>query len=137
MELEWSKPIHYATGGSFTWPNTEGVYVIAKEVNTKLKAKYVGQGNLRERMGEHESKSESNSCLKNVMSSRDDLKVHYAKVSYQSDRENIEFTLFQLYGGLDKLCNEITPTGNYDYTIKGPFIQNIDFLIMVQMVANL
>lgn len=126
MNIIWSN-IHYETGGTFRWPKEEGIYVIAKEINNKYKAQYVGQGNLHERMQEHESKDEPNVCLKDVMSNRDNLKTFYAKVPNQTDRENAEFTLFVLYGGLEKLCNEITPTGKYDYTIKGPFIQVIDY----------
>ena len=127
MDITWNKPIHYETGGSFIWPKTEGVYVIAKEIDGKQKAQYVGLGNIRERMDEHEGKSEPNSCLKKIMSDRDNLKIHYATITNQTDRENAEFTLFQLYGGLVKLCNLVTPTGTYDYTINGPFIQKIDF----------
>lgn len=127
MQLEWSKPIHYETDGTFKWPKTEGVYVIAKEIDAKMKAKYVGQGNLYERMTAHEGKDEQNTCLKKVMSDRDNLKVYYAKVPKQTDRENAEYTLFHLYGGTEKLCNEVAPIGKLDYEIKGPFIQAIDF----------
>lgn len=127
LNLEWNSPIHYESGGNFTWPKSEGVYVIAKEIDGKIKAKYVGQGNLYERMTAHEGKDEQNTCLKKVMDDRDNVKVYYAKVTNQVDRENAEYTLFQLYGGTDKLCNQIAPVGQLDYEIKGPFIDAIDF----------
>jgi len=125
VNLTW-KTIHYETGGNFTWPNKDGVYVIAKKINGKMKAQYVGQGDLNERMGLHESKNEPNTCLKKVMGNRDDLKTYYAILPNQTDRENSEFTLVNAYGGLDNLCNEVMPVGNLDYNIKGPFIQEID-----------
>jgi len=126
MELEWSKGIIYEKGGKFKWPDKEGVYVIAKEIDKKLKARYVGQGNLCDRMKVHESDDEPNMCLKKVMSDRDDVKVYYAKVAKQTDRENVEYTLVSLYGGIENLCNETTPIGELDYTVNGPFVQKID-----------
>lgn len=125
MNITW-KSIHYETGGTFTWPKKQGVYVIAKKINGKMKAQYVGQGNLNERMESHESKNEPNTCLKKVMSNRDNLETYYAILLNQTDRENIEYTLMNIYGGLANLCNEVMPVGNLDYDIKGPFIQEIE-----------
>lgn len=125
MNINW-KSIHYETGGTFTWPKKQGVYVIAKKIYGKMKAQYVGQGNLNERMVLHESTNEPNSCLKKVMSNRDNLKTYYAIMPYQTDRENTEYTLVNIYGGLENLCNDIMPVGNLDYDINGPFIQEID-----------
>ncbi|MDE1813204.1 MAG: hypothetical protein KGH87_06645 [Thaumarchaeota archaeon] len=128
MTLKWSSRITYGHPNStFEYPKNEGVYIIAKKIDGKLKARYVGQGKIYDRMKIHEGKSEPNDCLRKTMSNLDDIEVYYALVPHQTDRENAEFTLFDLYGGLPKLCNDVTPLGNFDYTIKGPFLNEISF----------
>ena len=126
MKLTWNGPITYSTGGKFTYPKYSGVYIIAKTIDGIKKAKYVGQGNIYERMKVHESDDEPNSCLKKTMSNRDDIKVFYTEIKNETDRDNAEFTLYNFYGGSDNLCNENTPFGEYDYDISGPFLQEIE-----------
>lgn len=122
MMLTWSKEIRYVSGGTHTYPKSDGVYVISKKIGKKSYPKYVGQGNLRERMDMHESKNEPNSCLKKVMDDRDYVRVHYAKVSGQTNLDNAEYTLWYYYGGtLGKLCNEIVPSGETVYDLNFPF----------------
>jgi len=122
MELEWSKPIHYGGDGSYDWPTYDGVYVIAKKSDDKLKAIYVGQGNIAENMQRHESKNEQNNCLKDFMQKRNkDTKVYHAKIINDDDRNNAEYTLFVYFGATDLLCNENTPYGEYVYSLNFPF----------------
>ena len=128
MIIDWSTPIYYKKGGTFKWPKVEGVYVIAKEIEKKKIARYVGQGKLNERLKAHENENEPNECLRKVMLERDDLKIYYVKIDNQTDRENAEYTLFCLYGGLEKLCNEITPHAKLDYTVQGPFIYDMEWV---------
>lgn len=128
MTLKWSSRITYGHPNStFEYPKNQGVYIIAEKINGKTHAKYVGQGNIYERMKDHESKSEPNDCLRKVMGNLDPVEVYYALVPHQTDRDNAEYTLFDLYGGLDKLCNDVTPFGNFDYTVEGPFLKAISF----------
>jgi len=126
MKLEWSDGIIYVIGGKHQYPKHEGVYVIAKKIDGKKKARYVGRGNIYDRMKVHESDDEPNSCLKKVMSDRDNLVVHYAKVPNQTERENAERTLFDYFGGAEKLCNEVMPEGQFIPTMNVPFIKEID-----------
>lgn len=122
MELKWSKPICYGGTGGYEWPTYDGVYVIAMKSDDKLKAIYVGQGNIAENMQRHENKNEQNNCLKDFMQKRNkDTKVYHAKIINDNDRNNAEYTLFMYFGGKDLLCNEDTPYGEYVYTLNFPF----------------
>ncbi len=124
MSVEWSKEIRYGGGGSYEWPGYDGVYVIAKKSNNNLFARYVGQGNIKERMSAHENwKTEENDCLKEIMKNRDEFtKVFHAEIKDDQDRNNAEYTLYAYYGGKDNLCNEIDPPlGETIYTLNFPF----------------
>jgi len=122
MELKWSKPIQYGGDGKYDWPDYDGVYVIAKKSDEKLKAIYVGQGNIIENMQRHENKNEQNVCLKDFMQKRGkDTKVYHAKITNDEDRNNAEYTVFAYYGGKDLLCNENIPYGENIYTLNFPF----------------
>lgn len=123
MKLEWSKPIHYGGDGSYDWPKYEGVYVIAKKSGDKLKAIYVGQGEIDENMKKHEGKNEQNKCLLDFMKKRNkETKVFHAKITNDEDRNDAEFTIYNYYGGKEKLCNENDPPlGKIIYTLNFPF----------------
>ena len=121
MKLEWCDPIYYG-GGDYVWPNYDGVYVIAKESDGKLKAIYVGQGNIRENMQRHENKNEQNKCLRDFMQNRNkDTKVYHAKIINDNDRNNAEFTLYRYYGEKNSLCNENTPRAELVLGLNFPF----------------
>ena len=124
MNLTWSKPVNYGGKGGYIWPNYDGVYVIAKESNDKLKAVYVGQGKIKERMeAHHDWKNEPNECLKDIMKNRDKhTKVFHAEVNDDESRNNAEYTLFNYFGGKELLCNEKDPPlGKLVYTLNFPF----------------
>lgn len=126
MYLEWSTEIFYQQGGTLKYPKHEGVYVIALKINGKKKAKYVGQGNIYERMNVHESKNEPNDCLKKVMGDRDNVFAYYALVPHQQDRDNAERSLVD-YFGLPTLCNEQLPMGDIVNINPPKFLQEISF----------
>ena len=124
MQLQWSSGIIYTKDGDFKYPMDDGVYVIASKKNGKKVAQYVGQGNIYQRMFDHEKGSEQNSCLKTVMKDRDNLVVYYAKIARQTERDNAERTLVD-YFGINNLCNEVMPSGNFDPTINAPFLKEM------------
>lgn len=127
MKLEWSDEIYYVTGGKHKYSKHEGVYVIAERLTGKKKARYVGQGKIAERMKAHESDNEQNTRLKTLMKNRDNVLVYYAEVPHQTERENAERSLFDYFGGTEKLFNEIVPAGEIT-TINPPkFLQDISF----------
>ena len=123
MELKWSTPIHYGGDGSYNWPSYDGVYVIAKEEDGILKAVYVGQGKIKDRMEIHEGKNEPNTCLKNFMKNKNkQTKVYHAKVDSEKQRDDAEHTIWYNYGGsIDLLCNDIAPPGEFDFSVNFPF----------------
>jgi hypothetical protein len=124
MKLEWSDGIIYEKGGKFKYPTHDGVYVIATKKNGEKIAQYVGQGNIYERMKAHESDDEQNSCLKTVMKDRDNLVVYYAEIPKQTELDNAERTLVD-YFGIDDLCNEQLPMGEFDPSINAPFLKEM------------
>jgi len=122
MDLKWSNAINYGGKGGYDWSDYDGVYVIAKKFDGKLKAIYVGQGNILENMQRHEDKDEQNKCLRDFMQKRNkDTKIYHAKIINDGDRNNAEYTLFVYYGGKDLLCNENTPYGKSVYDLNFPF----------------
>lgn len=123
MELKWSNPIHYGGDGGYDWPPYDGVYVIAKESDDKLKAIYVGQGNIADNMQRHESKDEQNTCLKDFMQKRNkQTKVYHAQIDSEKKRDDAEYTIWYNYGGsIDLLCNDIAPPGEFDSSVNFPF----------------
>lgn len=123
MEIKWHSPITYGGKGGYDYPDEVGVYVIAKKEGNGLVALYVGQGVISERMADHESKNEQNDCLRNIMQSRDkSTTVYHGEVINGDDRDNAEYTIWYNYEGhLGKLCNDKTPPGKTDFSVKFPF----------------
>lgn len=76
-------------------------------------------------MSQHESITETNSCVKNIMKNRDDILIRYAMVSNIDLRNNIEYTAVSI-AGLDNICNKIMPPeGKLDYTLNIPFLNDL------------
>ena len=122
MTLKWSEPIYYGDKGGYVWPDYNGVYVIAKEEDGKMKAVYVGHGKIRDRMQTHEGGDEPNKCLKDFMKGRNSkTKVFHARIDSEEERNDAEYTIWHAYGGDDLLCNDIKPPGKLDLSIKFPF----------------
>ena len=97
-------------GYGFTgYPSKMGAYVI---VEGKIFPRYVGMGNIHDRMKVHLSqKLEENSRLKQLMVKRDNSVVVAYVLCSETEAKNIECTLYNRYGGKDNLYNEQDPTG--------------------------
>ena len=126
------KKITYGKGG-FTWKSLyqmKGVYIIAEEIDDVYYARYVGQGIIEDNMEKHESqKRETNECLKKFMGNRELKKtVFYNEIRNDKKRDDAEFTIWKFYGGKNnkRLCNENTPPGELDITVKAPFEDDVD-----------
>jgi hypothetical protein len=85
--------------------------------------RYVGQGNIYERMEDHKDWSnESNECLAFVMKYKGNVKVKSTILSNQTDRDNVEYTYWKHYVNQGhKLCNKVAPTGRFIEGIPLPF----------------
>ena len=122
MTDTWSAEIGFAPTGKYEFPDEDGVYVIAEINDGTANVRYVGSGNLHDRIDDHLSSNEPNNCLKNVMSDTDNVKIKSIIINNDTDRDNIEYTCYKYY--LDKdhsLCNEIAPPGEFITGITAPF----------------
>ena len=90
------------------YPPKNGAYVIAE--NKKF-PRYVGIGNIHDRMDFHESERETNSNLKRLMANRTNSVVVAYVLCSESDSENIERTLYTEYSLSYSLYNEKKPNG--------------------------
>jgi len=129
MQLNWQRNFHRITpdekerGMKITpYPDEDGVYVISELIEKGQIARYVGKGNIRERISAHKDDTEQNKDLKDLMQNRlYQYRVDFALVSNETDMSNAEFTLFTHYGGIPKLYNDVIPTGVWDDTVTVPF----------------
>ena len=122
MTDTWSEEIGFSLNGKYEFLNEDGVYVIA-EINDGISnVRYVGSGNLFDRITAHRSDNESNNCLKNVMSDTDNVKIKSIVIGNDEDRANTEYTCYKHY--LDNghnLCNKIAPYGKFVTGMTVPF----------------
>lgn len=122
MSVNWSPEIGFGPNGIYQFPDADGVYVIAKITNGITEVRYVGQGNIYERMESHKNDDEPNSCLKIIMSDLSTIKVRSVLINNQTDRGNLEYTLWKHYANMGhKLCNKIPPPGQFIAGIAVPF----------------
>ena len=112
-ESDWNS-VRYLTPkvggyGFIGYPSKMGAYVIFEH---KFFPRYVGMGNIHDRMDVHLSqKLEENSRLKQLMVKPDNSVVVAYAICSETEAKNIERTLYNRYGGKDKLYNERDPTG--------------------------
>ena len=123
-EIVWSQEIGFGPNGTYQFPDKDGVYVIAEvDVNGIYQIRYVGQGNIYDRMEAHKDwQNEPNECLSAVMKYTGSVKVKSVVIGKQEDRDNIEYTYWKHYS--DKghnLCNKIEPSGKWVAQIPLPF----------------
>lgn len=123
MELEWSVPVGFGPGGTFEFPEADGVYVIAKITNGKPRVVYVGQGSIRERVLTHAYHNNGdNECLALVMSDLENIQVRFTLIADSEVRDNVEFTYYKYYLTREgQLCNQISPPGTWINAITPPF----------------
>ena len=97
MKLEWRKLEPYRNNVDKA-PDEDGVYALCTlQNNHKYKVRYIGQGNIRNRLKYHLSKQEENISLKEHIAKGYKMKASYAKVSRQSDRDGIELFLYNYF----------------------------------------
>lgn len=115
MVTEWSQEIIFVRGGTFKFPNADGVYVIARVINGVSSVCYVGKGNIAERMQAHmDYQNEENEDLANEMRNLVNIQVRFTVLEDADERSNAEFTCYKHY--LNKnhpLCNERSPAGQW------------------------
>ena len=120
----WSEEIGFSPEGTYEFPNEDGVYVIAQVLDDgTYNVRYVGQGNIYERMQAHKNfDTEQNECLAEIMSDTTNVKVRSVVASNEDERDNLEHTYYEHYRTQGhNLCNEISPHGKYLTGIFVPF----------------
>lgn len=123
MTITWSNEIGFGPNGTYEFPDNDGVYVIAQIIDGTAIVRYVGKGNIYDRMEAHKDwKNEQNECLADVMKDTSNVKVRSAIISDPTERANVEYTFYKHY--LDNghsLCNKIEPEGSWLSQIPLPF----------------
>lgn len=112
MQLKWSDLNGFNENNVRNLVLIEGgVYrIYIKMTDGKYKVIYVGSAeNLQKRLLEHLSTTEQNSKLKNMIE-RYITAFRFTYLSSESDRKNIEYTLFHHF---KPECNENEPEGTY------------------------
>ena len=86
--------------------------------------RYVGKGIISNRISVHKSDKEQNSKLKKLMTApfKNNVQIAYALCS-DSDSKDVERTLYEKYGGKEKLYNENEPDGDKITGIKFPKLE--------------
>jgi len=110
MNVKWSSFLRLTEENVQRFvPNSAGVYLLwVRLKNEKWRCYYVGQCvNLEDRLLEHLSASEPNSCIKNNVQ-KYISGFEYAKVERKRDRDGIEKFLYDYYS-LE--CNKKDPGG--------------------------
>lgn len=98
MILEWHKIEPYNQAMVKNVPNEDGVYALCTlQSDDTYKVRYVGQGNIQDRLKYHLSEQEQNEDLKNHISKGYTMKVFYAIVATQADRDSIELFLYNRF----------------------------------------
>lgn len=120
MKLDWYEVEPYENKKMDSVTNEAGVYIISVLLKDKsYVTRYVGQANdLHSRLLEHLQKDEQNECLRFYVRERN-LKVSYAKVKNQKDRDAIELYLFNF---LNPKCNINKPPSDYEIEVNLPNI---------------
>ncbi len=97
MELDWYKIEPYTESKAKNAPDKDGVYALCTlQADRTYKVRYVGQGNIRERLVDHLSAYENNLELKSHVA-KYKMKASYAVVGKQSDRDGIELFLYKKF----------------------------------------
>ncbi len=108
--LTWSKLLEISATTSLIIPELSGVYRLSYQSSDgNIYVFYVGQAdNLRQRINEHTSNSETNLCIKRMLLNFKCF-VRYARVDNPNVRDGAERFL---YGHYSPSCNSIEPSGS-------------------------
>ena len=119
MEVTWESKTVEQGKPLPNFPSWNGIYVIAEITGPKLvRVRYVGKGNIAERIADHTSGTDRNKCMIELM--RTKVKVKYAKIDSTTKRSDAEHSLYDIYAKRHKLCNEKVPDGD-KITINLPY----------------
>lgn len=119
MELEWNGRFSYdeVTVKKCVMKKPGNYMIMVKLKNGNFRPIYVGKAiDLEGRLLEHLSNSEDNSCLKKHVKDHI-LGIRYCYVGSETDRQNIEYTLYKNYS---HECNQNIPDGR-EISITKPF----------------
>lgn len=109
MELDWYKIEPYTKEKAEKAPDKNGVYMLCtKQQGGGYKVRYVGQGNIKERLLCHLSDNDTNKDLCAHIK-KYKMKASYAEVGKQEDRDGIELFLYEKF---NPKYNHIKPPGN-------------------------
>lgn len=112
MQVQWSNFVtpYNGTNVKSNAADSAGVYLLwVKLQNGKWRCFYVGKAeNLKERLLDHLSTSESNTCVKNKAGEYV-CGFEYALVAKKDDRSGVEKFLYDHY---KPECNQTDPGGN-------------------------
>lgn len=109
MQLDWYKIEPYTKEKAEKVPDKNGVYALCtKQQSGGYKVRYVGQGNIRERLLCHLSENDPNKDLYEHIK-KYSMKASYAVVDYQEDRDGIELFLYEKF---NPKYNQIKPPGD-------------------------
>ena len=90
-------------------PDSDGVYTVAETRKQGVYTRYVGQGNIRDRINHHMSDGEKNDCLAEVM--QGDVTVYFVLLD-KKWLDDVEYTVYKMYKDAGRnLCNKDKPPG--------------------------
>lgn len=116
MELDWYKIEPYTESKAKNAPDKDGVYALCTlQKDNTYRVRYVGQGNIRERLLYHLSEQETNLELKQHIAQKYVMKAYYAVVNSQNSRDSIELFLYKHF--LPKF-NKNTPPAKTAMTVN-------------------
>ena len=115
MRLDWYKLEPYRKYVEKA-PDANGVYALCTlQDNNKYKVRYVGQGNLADRLKYHLSDQEENESLKAHIAKGYTMKAVYARVSKKSERYGIELFLYNYF---EPKYNRNAPPGDEEIEVN-------------------
>ena len=109
MELDWYKIEPYTKEKAENTPDQNGIYALCTLQDTgEYKVRYVGQGNIRDRLLCHLSDTDPNKELR-AHTKKYKMKASYAVVSDPHDRNAIELFLYKTF---NPKYNQVQPPCN-------------------------
>lgn len=115
LKLDWYKLEPYRKNIEKA-PDINGIYALCTlQGNGIYKVRYVGQGNIKDRLKYHLSDEEDNKELKDHIAKGYMMKASYAEVSKKSDRDKIELFLYNYF---NPKYNNIKPPSDEELEVN-------------------